>query len=241
MTDIVWSLRNDVPCNGDIGCSYELCNQAADEITRLRAEVAWHVEDKNAWQDTQAAHLREVTRLRNELHIAQVWSERVIAGHEQDITEITALRAENEKLRAALEPFATALQGNWSYQPDHMTMTAGPHHYDLRLELKLGNFRRARAALSASQPAPSPKGPTSWPNPTPEMLNDPTFNAIWNVIKSWDINVPAEYSGYCGATGNHVRAIWDAIMPPVIGCICPPTSEQTCQNPTCPRGPSAHD
>ena len=67
MTDIVWSLRNDVPCNGDIGCSYELCNQAADEITRLRAEVAWHVEDKNAWQDTQAAHLREVTRLTAEV------------------------------------------------------------------------------------------------------------------------------------------------------------------------------
>ena len=31
------------------------------------------------------------------------------------------------------------------------------------------------------------------------------------------------------------------LKPPVIGCICPPTSEQTCQNPTCPRGPSAHD
>lgn len=50
-----------------------------------------------------------------------------------------------------------------------------------------------------------------WPGPTPEMLNDPTFNAIWNVIKSWDINVPDAYSGYCGATGNHVRAILDAL------------------------------
>lgn len=50
-----------------------------------------------------------------------------------------------------------------------------------------------------------------WPNPTPEMLKDPTFNAIWNVIKSWDINVPDAYSGYCGATGNHVRAILDAL------------------------------
>lgn len=25
------------------------------------------------------------------------------------------------------------------------------------------------------------------------------------------------------------------IVPPPAGCICPPTSEQTCQNPTCPR------
>ena len=37
--------------------------ESADTITALRAEVAWHVEDKNKWQDTQAAHLREVTRL----------------------------------------------------------------------------------------------------------------------------------------------------------------------------------
>lgn len=40
MGDIVWLLRNDCPCNGDIGCAQELCNQAADEITRLRNDVA---------------------------------------------------------------------------------------------------------------------------------------------------------------------------------------------------------
>ena len=50
-----------------------------------------------------------------------------------------------------------------------------------------------------------------WPDPTPEMLDDPTFNAIWDVIKTWDINVPEVYDGYCGATGNHVRAIMDAL------------------------------
>lgn len=50
-----------------------------------------------------------------------------------------------------------------------------------------------------------------WPNPTPEMLSDPKFEAIWQAIKGWDINVPDAYSGYCGATGNHVRAILDAL------------------------------
>lgn len=50
-----------------------------------------------------------------------------------------------------------------------------------------------------------------WKDPTPEMLNDPTFNAIWNVIKDWDVNVPSEYDGYCGPSGNHVRAILDAV------------------------------
>lgn len=51
----------------------------------------------------------------------------------------------------------------------------------------------------------------AWPDPTPEMLNDPQFEAIWQCIKSWDINVPEVYGGYCHATGNHVRAILDAL------------------------------
>lgn len=50
-----------------------------------------------------------------------------------------------------------------------------------------------------------------WPDPTPEMLSSPRFEAIWQAIKSWDINVPEAYGGYCGATGNHVRAILDAL------------------------------
>jgi hypothetical protein len=50
-----------------------------------------------------------------------------------------------------------------------------------------------------------------WKDPTREMLDDPLFNAIWDTIKRWDINVPEAYSGYMGATGNHARAIFDAI------------------------------
>lgn len=50
-----------------------------------------------------------------------------------------------------------------------------------------------------------------WPDPTPEMLATPEFNAVWQCIKRWDINVPDVYGGYCGATGNHVRAILDAL------------------------------
>lgn len=55
------------------------------------------------------------------------------------------------------------------------------------------------------------KNPIEWRDPTPEELEDPQFNAIWNVIKTWDINVPEAYNGYCGATGNHVVAILDAL------------------------------
>ena len=51
-----------------------------------------------------------------------------------------------------------------------------------------------------------------WPDPTPEMLATPEFEKIWQCIKHWDINVPEAYYGYCGATGNHVRAILDALF-----------------------------
>ena len=50
-----------------------------------------------------------------------------------------------------------------------------------------------------------------WPDPTAEDLEDPRFEAIWNVIKNWDINVPTQYDGYCGASGNHVVAILNAV------------------------------
>jgi hypothetical protein len=48
-------------------------------------------------------------------------------------------------------------------------------------------------------------------DPEPQELNEPLFECIWQAIKSWDINVPSEYVGYCGATGNHVCAIMDAV------------------------------
>lgn len=50
-----------------------------------------------------------------------------------------------------------------------------------------------------------------WRDPTPEELNTLWFNRVWSVIKDWDINVPGAYQGYCGATGNHVVAILDAL------------------------------
>jgi hypothetical protein len=48
------------------------------------------------------------------------------------------------------------------------------------------------------------------------MLENPIFLRIWSVIKTWDINVPGAYVGYCGATGNHARAVFDALLPPIL-------------------------
>jgi hypothetical protein len=42
----------------------------------------------------------------------------------------------------------------------------------------------------------------------------------------------------CGAVVDSERGPCPYCVPPtqvVRGCICPPTSEQTCQSPTCPR------
>jgi len=49
------------------------------------------------------------------------------------------------------------------------------------------------------------------PSPSEEEQADPRFEAIWLLIKSWDINVPKYYSGYMGATGRHVKLILDAL------------------------------
>jgi predicted NUDIX family phosphoesterase/LysM repeat protein len=50
------------------------------------------------------------------------------------------------------------------------------------------------------------------PNPTEQDLKSPLFEAIWQAIKNWDVNVPSSYGGYCGATGSHVKIILDSIL-----------------------------
>ncbi len=49
------------------------------------------------------------------------------------------------------------------------------------------------------------------PNPTEADLVDPIFEAIWQTIKSWDVNTPEYYVGYCGANGSHVKLFLDAL------------------------------
>lgn len=66
-------------------------------------------------------------------------------------------------------------------------------HFDLIL-------KQCRRQVARDAP---PTNPTLWPDPTEEMTFSPQFEAVWQCVKRWDIN--------CGATGNHVRAILDAI------------------------------
>lgn len=46
------------------------------------------------------------------------------------------------------------------------------------------------------------------PSPTQDTMdNSVVFNAIWDIIKTWDINVPECYDGYCDANESHVMLI----------------------------------
>lgn len=49
------------------------------------------------------------------------------------------------------------------------------------------------------------------PNPSPAEQLLPQFEALWSVIKDWDINVPTHYRGYCGGNGSHVKMLLDAL------------------------------
>ena len=56
------------------------------------------------------------------------------------------------------------------------------------------------------------------PNPTPKDLEDPIFNAIWHVIKKWDISTEyihdpfrGSIRNYTGGNGSHVMMILNEV------------------------------
>ena len=53
--------------------------------------------------------------------------------------------------------------------------------------------------------------PDQYPSPTLQEMNSPEFQAVWGLIKTWDIAVPGWYFGYTGAMGNHVMGILNAL------------------------------
>lgn len=53
-----------------------------------------------------------------------------------------------EEIVEVLKALAGPLEGNWDCQPDDTKIIMGPHRYDLRLGISLGDLRRARSLLS---------------------------------------------------------------------------------------------
>ncbi len=47
------------------------------------------------------------------------------------------------------------------------------------------------------------------PNPSLDEINSSDFEAIWEIIKDWDINARDYYDGYTSGNGSHVKLILD--------------------------------
>jgi hypothetical protein len=75
-----------------------LCFQLASALN----EVEWHKKNSDKWQDTQAAHLREVTRLTAE-------NEKLGRDYQSARDAHDKVLAENEKLRAVLDILQAAM------------------------------------------------------------------------------------------------------------------------------------
>jgi hypothetical protein len=50
------------------------------------------------------------------------------------------------------------------------------------------------------------------PDTTEQDRLNPIFNAIYDVIKRWDINIPSAYEGLCSGNGSHAKLIFDAVL-----------------------------
>lgn len=48
-------------------------------------------------------------------------------------------------------------------------------------------------------------------SPSRSEIDSDEFNALWEIIKTWDISVPEYYSGYTGGNGSHVKLILDGL------------------------------
>ena len=147
----------------------EAMRKAADEVDRLTAEnerltkKAEHLQNRvtNLWLEGYAMigrmeQVREVlagtdaNSLPRDYSLVQVAKDRMNDLKEAR-AEVDRLAARVWKFGSALRPFAEALKGNWSQQPDDMPIEAGPSEHDLRLELRLGDFRKAKAALGTKE------------------------------------------------------------------------------------------
>lgn len=73
-----------------------------------------------------------------------------LISHNEALANAHLIAAAPEMVEA-LAPFADALKGNWSHQPDDMEIVLGPHASDLRMKVTLGDLRRARSALSRAR------------------------------------------------------------------------------------------
>ena len=135
------------------------------------------------------------------------WTGRVVGTYSTSLTpEGYAVESETEVGSVQIYPVAALASAGEVPERAILDPAIAPGHTDLMVDPESIDDFMVR------NPLPGEVGfHTPMPNPTPADLEDATFNAIWNVIKTWDVNVPAYYGGYCGAHGSHVMLILDAL------------------------------
>jgi hypothetical protein len=118
--------------------------------------------------------------------------------------EVHLMRTGGGKLVLATQPpQPTAPLPNCEPTPDRIDHNAGFPAFTPRI---------TRAQMAEARAfAKMPPATFHYQDPPDWMLHNPMFEAIWDEIKTWDVNVPTEYTGYMGATGNHAAAILFAI------------------------------
>jgi hypothetical protein len=192
----------------------EMIEELANEVRRLRTET----EVQGREQDEllrENERLRAINATSGKIRVAleadndneRLWAE--IKNMQEFIGEIDRQHAaEIERLKVTLEAAQAALTET---QDELVLAHAALHEIADRADADRGAAWARDTARAACAAAKIAKEQAAWPDPTPDMLTTPEFEAVWRCIKTWDINVPSVYRGYCGATGNHVRAILDAL------------------------------
>lgn len=146
----------------------------------------------------------------------------------QNDDEFVWTETELRGVEAHTDAPAVVLVGLVTPEQENMIMSSDPDDAESPEEEAA---RRAAFGREGACPSPievlidsavEPVGPAvRWPaesNPTPAQLASPEFEAVWQVIRTWDINVPG-YDGkgmYSGAMGNHVVQILKALVPALI-------------------------
>lgn len=142
---------------------------------------------------------------------------------------------------AAVAMTSKAIPDGWRLVPDKATDAmvnavragklepASPFHVQRAIETIKNNYlkmlaavpaepdewpdaKTSAAAVAVGEPMTDRKTMCDMPNPSESDLESPVFEAIWQTIKRWDVNVPNYYIGYCGANGSHVKLILDALV-----------------------------
>ena len=181
----------------------------AERFAMARSETLTEITALQALAAKAEADLAEQRRIADEQAAEAARLHAVAAQQRAEAQRLKAERAELEQARLAAEKLAQ--------QAAPVPQTAIP-------EPPAAPPVAAAPAIATVVPAPAPHapGPVSmleqdsaalpWPSPSERDLEDPLFDAIWKVIKSWDISVPGyEGAGYCSGNGSHVMLILNAL------------------------------